>query len=209
METWNFKNKEASVRYLFLRGEDTNVFLFCRVAYCPQSYFERFWWEPRTGCGLTWHAQLASEILEVTGNIHYCFHCTFSQLKAECVSMRLKSFSVCLIVAPGCSSVQATSPFKHTYNPPAKHRLCVCVWDTGGGGLQAVFRLTFHFNTKWKAAYQMAQLGLTHGRAAEPGATRGWPRLWPGDPQQPTGLAPHNDNIVCFMKHYYHQHHPH
>lgn len=155
METWNFKNKEGSACYLFLRGEDTNVFLFCRVAYCPQSYFERFCWEPQPGCGLTWHAQLASEILEVTCNIHYCFHCTFSQLKAEYDSMCLKSFSVCLIVAPGRSSVQTTSPFKHTYNPPAKHRLCVCVWDIGRGGfrrsLGSLFTLILNekLPTKW------------------------------------------------------------
>lgn len=119
----------------------------------------------------------------------------------------LKSFSACLIsVARGCSPVQATSPSKHTSKPlcggTARHRVWVCVCVCVGG-------LTFHFNTKWKAAYQMAQLGLTHGRAAEPGATRGWPWLWPGAPWQPTGLTPHNDNIMCFMKHCYHHHHHH
>lgn len=177
---------------VFLRGEDTNVFLFCRVTYCPQSYFGRFWCKPWTGCGSSWHAQLASEILEVTGNIHRCFHCTFSQFKAECVSICPKSFSVCLIMAWGCTSIQATSPCKHTSNPlcegTARHSfwVCFCVWGTKrsvGGGLCAVFRLTFHFNTKRKAAYQMAQLGLTHGRASKPGATRAWPRLRPWDPQ--------------------------
>jgi len=33
METWIFQDKEVSVCYLFLRAEDTNVFLFCRILY--------------------------------------------------------------------------------------------------------------------------------------------------------------------------------
>lgn len=134
METSNFQNKDASVCYFFFeRGKDTTVFLFCRITYCPQSYFERFWWEPRTGCGSTWRAQLASEILEVAYSIHYCFHCTFSQFKAECVSMHPESFSVCLIMARGCSSVQTTHPFKHTSNPPAGHRF-LSVFETQAVG---------------------------------------------------------------------------
>lgn len=38
------------------------------------------------------------------------FAALFKQFKAECVSVCPKSFSVCLIMARGCSSVQTTSP---------------------------------------------------------------------------------------------------
>lgn len=57
-------------------------------------------------------------------------HFFFLQFKAECVSMCPKSLSVCLITARGCSSVQATSPFKHTFNPLCErtrhYSKCVC-----------------------------------------------------------------------------------
>lgn len=68
--------------------------------------------------------------LEITCNIHYCFRCT--KFEAECVS-------VCLIVARGCSSVQATSPFKHTSNPLCGAADSVAVG--GSAGLQTHFSL--------------------------------------------------------------------
>ena len=47
--------------------------------------------------------------------------------------------------------------------------VCVCVCPSRG------VKKSFYFDTKWKAAYQMAHLGLTHGWGIRPRATRRWP----------------------------------
>lgn len=115
---------------------------------------------------------------------------------------------------PGCSLPPAKSPAKHTLPPhtlsppgrPAawpKTLSCLCLIR---GGCHQLKGSTFHFNTIWKAAHQVAQLGLTCGR----GGRRAWSDKrspppptsphsppWPGAPPWPAGLTWHNDNIMC------------
>lgn len=173
--------KKRAFSTCFWEAQDTNVFLFNRVIlrnFGESHELAVVWldvpnWLQRFG--------------KVTCNIHYCFCCTFSKFKADCVSMCLKSFSVCLIMARGWSLVQATSPFKHTSNPlfggTTRHRFWVCVslceTQAVGGG-------TLIQNEKLPTKCSMPQLGLTHGRAAEPGATGADPGSdleTPGSPQ--------------------------
>lgn len=85
---------------------------------------------------------------------------------------------------PGCSLPPAKSPSErtpptHTLIPPGRPAgwpqtlSCLCLIR---GGCRQAEGSTFHLNTIWKAAHQVAQLGLTRGRgAAQPGATRDRP----------------------------------
>lgn len=139
METSNFQNKDASLCcFFFERGKDTTVFLFCRITYCPRVILRDF--GESHGLAVVrfdvpnWLQRFWKSLIAFISS----FHCTFSQFKAECVSMRPESFSVCLIMARGCSSVQTTHPFKHTSNPPAGHRfLSVCETQAVGGFRQS------------------------------------------------------------------------
>lgn len=118
-----------------------------------------------------------------------------------------------LCVLPGCfhhpklfSATDSKSVWSHTTNThpnPSRPtggttgRLwAVCVWLAGG--CRQAKGSTFHFNTIWKAAHQVAQLDLTHGWGPPAWSDKGSPTLpWPGAPQEPTGLTRHNDNIMC------------
>ena len=74
---WKRGTSKTKKRFLTLRGEDTHLFLFCRVTYCPPSYLEKVWWALCTGCGLDPTCPIGFRELDVTCYIQCCFHCTF------------------------------------------------------------------------------------------------------------------------------------
>lgn len=110
----------------------------------------------------------------------FCCRCTFSQVKAECVLMSKEPLSVFQRSSPRLFSGTGNKSFQthsNTHsNPPcrptARHRLWAPVCGFRGS-VQSIQELPFQFNTKWKAAYQLAQLGLTHGRGCRARGDKG------------------------------------
>lgn len=134
--------------------------------------------------------------LDVTCNIHCCFRCTFSPNKAQCVSLCVKSISVFLIMAQGCSSAQAMALNALLILSVVEQRetdwgcVCVCL---------CVSHLTLILSEKLPTerlskVWPTTELMSLKQQELTPAPT------WRASVAH--RVPSHNDNIVPFTKHY-------
>lgn len=173
----NFQNKDASACYLFLRAGGHKCFLVLQNYILSSELFREILVRAMRWLRFGLTCPIGFRDLEVTCNIHCCFRCNFLKPKAQCVSVCVKSVSVFLIMARGCSSAQSTSLLNTLLILSVDEQQetdWVCVYV-------CVSRLTLILNEKMPTTCLHKALDLWAW------SYRSWPQLRPGDPQQPTG----------------------
>lgn len=180
METGDLENKEASISSLYLRRGIQMFSCSAGLNIVHGVILRSFYW--RLGVPVVrldvpvWRQRFWKS----PATFIFCCRRTFSQVKAECVLMSKEPLSVFQRSSPRLFSGTGNKSFQthsNTHsNPPcrptARRRLWAPVCGFRGS-VQSIQEVPFQFNTKWKAAYQLAQLGLTHGRGRRARSDKG------------------------------------